>query len=321
MKRSFILGMLASAAMVLSAPASASLSTFGSWTGNVDYSTDGFGSLSNSGTISASAPIGSTVLAAYLYTTVNFNQSHAGVGATLNGSTVTFGAPSVNASAGFLSSARADVTSIVSSVINGGAGGVYNFDLTELSSSQDGEALVVIFKNNSLPVSSIGVLDGFSAVTGDTTSVNFAEALNPAAPGFSAEMSLGISFSCCSQKSSVKVNGTTITTNAGNNDDGDLVANGSLITVGGYDDPFSVLNPSYADDHERYNLIPYITAGDTSIKIDTLNPSADDNIFLLVAKTSGVAGFNEPPVPEPETWALLVAGLAVAGALRQRRKA
>jgi hypothetical protein len=325
MKKQLLMGLSATAAMLLAGPASASLSTFASWTGNIGYSTDGFGSLSNDGTISAYVPVDSTILAAYLYTATYQNATHSGVGASLDGQAVSFGPVVPNSTACCsISSARADVTSIVASKVNGGAGGVYNFNIKEFSSSQDGEALVVVYQNKNLAQASFGLLDGYASVTGDTTSVNFAEPLKPSAPGFKAEMVLGIGFSCCTiQNSTVKVNGITITQNAGNNDDGATVANGSLITVGGYDDPYSALNPSYADDHERYDLTAQIKDGDTSIKIDTFNTSRDDNIFMAGFYVTGLAGFNEPPpaVPEPESYAMLMAGLLVVGqVLRKRQK-
>ena len=59
---------LAAVGCIASGSAHASLTAFQQYVGNVGYSSDGFGSLSQSGTISASVPIGSTVLAAYLYT-------------------------------------------------------------------------------------------------------------------------------------------------------------------------------------------------------------------------------------------------------------
>lgn len=317
---------LATVGCLAAGSAQASLTAFQQYTGKVGYSSDGFGSTSQSGTISASVPVGSTVLAAYLYTSTYSNATLTGVGGTLNGNAVNYTSIGLNAAACCsLTAARSDVTSIVKPLIDGGVGGVYNFSITETSSSQDGEALVVVYTNPSLGISTVGILDGFASVTGDTTSINFAKALKPSDAGFSAELALGIGFSCCSQQSTVKVNGTTITTVAGNNDDGvGSISNGQLITVGGYDDPFSTLLPDYADDHERYNLVPYIADGDTSIKFDTINASHDDNIFLAVVKVTGEAGINKPPVtndvPEPGSLALFGLALGGLGALRRKSK-
>ncbi len=291
--------------------AHASLTTFKTFTGNVGVSTSGFGSLSNSGTLTANVPAGATILGAYLYTAYFSFSGPVAPSATLGGTPVAFG-PDVNnvtACCG-IGSARADVTSIVT---HGGS-----YAVTEGDARQDGEALVVVYSDASLPTSTVGILDGFSAVNGDTTSINFANPLDPTAPGFAAEMRLGIGFSCCNQKSTVMVNGTTITNNAGNNDDGQQVANGSLITVGDDNDPFSPLLAAYSEDHERYNLVPQITKGDKSITINTNNPSHDDNIFLAVFDVSGKATINQP-VPEPSTMLLLASGL-VALAWRKREK-
>jgi hypothetical protein len=226
---------------------------------------------------------------------------------------------------------RADVTSIVKPIIDGGPGGVYNFTVTEaLTGNQDGEALVVVYSNPSLPESTVAILDGFSATGGDAFTATFTNPLDPTAPGFFAEMALGINFSCgdppCGgvQSSNVTVNGTLISSSAGNYDDSDVpppgnAANGRLLTVGGFNDPFSPLLPSYDVDHERYDIEPYVTAGSTTITVSSSNPTNDDNIFLAVFASSGTADVG-PIIPEPSTYLMLGGGfLMLAWKIKRRR--
>lgn len=323
--RKMLIGIGLLACTALPATSWASLDPFQSFTGNVAMSTDGYGSLSNSGIISASVPFGSTVVAAYLYSSTFTTLSTPTV--TLDGSAVVFGPRVANATACCnLASFRADVTSIVAATIDGGGGGVYNFNIAETAfgNNTDGEALVIVYENASLPVATVGILDGFASVTGDTASINFADPLDPADPGFFAEMIVGIGFSCCDQKSTINVNGMLMTENAGNKDDGvDGDANGNLITVGSFDDAFSPVNPTYANDSERYDLSSFVTLGDTSIVVDTVNASGDDNIFLAAFYVSGEAGINEPPpsVPAPGILVLMgigLLGIITAGRIRQR---
>lgn len=307
-------------AMAAAGSAHAALTTFQSFVGNYGVSTDGWGSLSQQGSIQASVPAGATVVAAYLYTsTYNFGAPFS-PGGSLNGSAVNYAANlgTIPAPACCnLTAYRADVTSIVKPVIDGGAGGIYNFGITETDARQDGSALVVVYQDASLAVSTVGILDGFSRVDGESTTINFAQPLDPAAAGFFAEMRLGIGFSCCDQRSRVEVNGALLTENAGNNDDAtEALGNGNLITVGGFDDPFSN-GASYANDRERYDLVPFINDGDTAINIRTINASRDDNIFLAVFHVAGEGTIDDGTVPEPLTGALV--GTALLGLALQRR--
>ena len=306
-----------------SALAEAGLVSFATYTGAVAVSTDGFGNVADDGIISASVPTGSTVLGAYLYTATSGGAPTGSV--TFAGNIVTF--PTVFANSppccpDFFHTGRADVTSIVAPLIGGGGALPFDFTISDGSSTEvDGQALVVVYSNPLLSTSTVAIMNGGQALTGDTFTVTFASPVDPTAPGFFAEMRLGDSYSCCGQESTVVVNGTTISTHAGNNDDGTGgTSNGQLITVGGFDDPFSPFLPSYEDDHERYDLSPYMSVGDTTLTVFTSNPSLDDNIFLAVFHLTGEATVTTNPVPEPASFLLFGSGLAGLAAWRMRKK-
>ncbi|TAA45761.1 PEP-CTERM sorting domain-containing protein [Corallincola spongiicola] len=309
------------ASLAVSGMASASLTTFQTFTGNYGVSSDGWGGTSQSGTISASVPAGATVVAAYLYSAmyssptamadVKFGDT------TINNWDQEYVNPIPPSLPNYFRTGRKDVTALVKPTIDGGPGGVYDFSLQESDSRTDGEALIVVYEMAGLELSTVAILDGGAALDGDTTQVNFSDPVDTTDPAFFAEMRLGISFSCCNQKSNVDVNGQLLTNNAGNWDDGEVQDNGSLITMGGYDD--DLLNPNdYGEDDERYNLVPFINDGDSNITVDTDNPSNDDNIFVALFHVKGEATFTQD-VPAPAPLALL--GLSLCGLFaRSRRK-
>ena len=111
----------------------------------------------------------------------------------------------------------------------GGGGGVTDFVIDNDPGPLDGVALVVIFSNPSLPVTTIAVLDGESAFEGDSFSFNFSTPLEVDRPGFSATLAVGSGFSyqgvaghACGggQASIIDVNAQRVSSCAGNYDDG-----------------------------------------------------------------------------------------------------
>lgn len=327
--------LVSSAALTASSYASLAVSYQFNGTGN--WSIDGWGTGNPANGVSASVPTGSTVVKAFLYSstwdastpTVVFD------GTTISGASWTAG----GITGGSLQAYRADVTAQVAAKIGSGSGSLFNFTLNEGSGSSaiDGEVLAVVYSNPTEQNRTIAFLDGFSATTGDSTALNLANALTTAQltdPNFEALMSLGIGFGYQgdSQYSTVRVNGTLLTSSAGGSDDG-ADANGGLITVGGLGD--SITNPASASaqppavgtryDDELYSLKPLLSAGLTTITINTLNPSNNDNIFFAGFNITADAGVNQPPPPPANgvpdaasTLGLLAASMGALAALRRR---
>jgi hypothetical protein len=266
--------------------------------GRGGYSADGLGQNGTGGNVQADVPAGSTVVQAYLYASYFFTPTPipaADLTIDFDGTVVTLG-ELTNAAPGpccSLRSARADVTAQVAAKVGGG-GGLTDFAVNTDPPTLDGVALVVIYSNPLLPDTTIAILDGGAEQTGDSATFVFAAPLDKTIPGFSATMTLGIGFGfqtsdgghTCGgiQFSTIDVNGSRLTSCAGNYDDG-LGNNGALFTVGGVGD--SILNPidpnvTAGDDDELYNIEPFVSQGDADLVITTTNPSGDDIVFLSV---------------------------------------
>lgn len=290
-------------------------------------SIDGFGSLSNNGVIQANIPTGSTIQRAYLYATSIWDKSpvydvifH---GTTLSVSSATILGPEQNPA----TTARWDVTSIIASSFTGG---LQDFSILE-NGDNDGEVLVVAYSNPSTQGFTSVILDGELSTTGDTVEFNFAS-IPYTGGAFLVSLASSYSRQPSGQFTQIDVttnstNNRRLTTSAGGADDrttGELSENGNLITVGGIgDNPANVdptADPMHTNpDDEYYNLAlgnsanpaPFISLGDTFLRLTTQNTTDDDNVFGMFITISPT------PVPEP-SMTLGIFGIGAIGALISR---
>ena len=315
-------------AVVLASPASATLNVFKSYS-DAALSVDGGTDVESVNPLQSNTPAGATILAAYLYVADVFGGCCGATKAgdvTLNGvflpeAAGTLLGPNVNPA----NTRRFDVTANVSAAIALAGGGLVNHTYLE-SAFTDGAVLVVVWQNATTTGGTAVILDGELALAGDSTTVNFG-----AYAGGDFTMSLADSFSFgAGQFTTIDVTTSStakrrLSNCAGGNDDGNFVgSNGALMTAGGIGDsdtnPGPTCNGDSADD-ELYNLAkgdttdasPFIKLGDTSLTLDTVNPSNDDNVFALFISSAFAIIVGPPPVPAPATLVLLGAGLAGLG--------
>jgi hypothetical protein len=319
MRKSVFAAIAAGAALsvVVASPASAAYTGPSSWdtpglksviveTGQYSWSIDGLGTLDGTGNIQAQKPTGGTVYRAYFVAAQVLDGSQPTLNEAsnieLNGLPVTFQYESLDAGGpdagnGF-NNYFADVTSLVSSTINGQPAGVVDIAVDEGGLDVEGTALVVLFNDSNVDVATVVLAFGNSSPDGDSFTLAFDALTTPQTQDL--QMSVGISYSYDRdgnsrvdwQSSTIVVNDVLMTDMAGSDDDCDEpdhandCGDDALVTVGGVGD--NTTNPtmpsadtwSQAADDELYSLTPFVEVGDTSINVETSNPSSDDNIFL-----------------------------------------
>jgi hypothetical protein len=269
---------------------SASLQPFATESGKVTLSVDGLGIDSSSGTIQVEKPAGATVRKAYLASaSTGFSGYKIPDGdVKIDGTGVTWNLQKDYANSIQSYNYLADVTDIVKTKIDAAPAGRVDFTIDE-TGAVEGEILAVIFDDPAKTSDNTVVLFfGAQNVNGDSFNIGLADPVDLTDPDFGLDFSLGISYGWqgTSQYSIIDVNGKRLTTSAGGYDDGQE-ANGALLTVGGLDDstvnpadPYALPNGDSRYDDELYTLLPFVADGDTVIKVDTSNPSNDDNIYF-----------------------------------------
>lgn len=297
----------------------ANLNVFYSQVGHLKMSVDANGSNTGSGVIEVQKPIGATVEKAFLFAaSTGFEGFEPPDGeVSLDGHAVNWN-PAYTISNGIQSyNVAADVTGLIGPTIETAQSGEIDVTVEEADPlAMDGEILAVVFDDPATAENTIYMMYGAQATTGDHFAIGLTE---PVKPSTALTMGLGISygFQPAGQDSSVVVNGSKMTSSAGGQDDCNersqptpswgACENGTLITVGGIgdstDDPpdpeandqdcaNAAGEPAPRCDDELYNLKPFVSTGSTSIGIDTVNPSNDDNILFadLDLGAAGIVG-------------------------------
>ncbi len=280
-----------------------------SYTGNLSWSIDGLGSNSGTGTLQIEKPAGGSVVAAFLMVAANLFTGDVGsadlADFRLDGSVPSFtddASDTVTRFRNFF----ADVTTIVAPTVNAAPAGVVSVAVDEgaFAANVDGSALVVIFQDPAISVSSVALFFGTSNTIDSQFELAFSALTAPQTQD--VRLSVGSAYSAfAAQNTVITVNGQTLTEQAGNFDDCDeyvpgdedflnwTCADGSLVTAGGVGD--SLTNPviglpwTTTSDDELYSLTPFVAVGDTAITVDTSNASNDDNLFFAAFYLEAVA--------------------------------
>ena len=306
---------IASIIFLLGSPALADLVPVVQETGNISVSVDAEGNNQTAGgTLRVEKPAGATVRRAVLMA-----NSHGVLGNRVidNGDVILAGEPvdwqrsvfnGIGSNASFFHNVFGDVTSIVKPILDPSPAGEILIPVREVGTQGiNGTVLVVIFDDPSQPTLNTVILQfGGQDTDGDTFVINFAEPFDPSIER--AEMGLGIGHSFQGTSGTpmvnrIDVNGQRLTSSAGGEDDGTSV-NGALITVGGIGDssdnppnPFAGSSGQRTDD-ELYDMLPFISPGDTQVEVFSVNPTDDDNIFFAYFFISAPSA-TLPPVEPP----------------------
>ena len=163
------------------------------------------------------------------------------------------------------------------------------------SSKIDGVGILVLWNVPSKPLGRFVIQMG-SLITGPAPAAQsfVVNAIDKTLPGFTAIMGVGISFSTGNldsnyQLSQLKIGAASptaiVTSRAGGYDDG-VLANGGLITLGGYGD-----SATSNDGDELYDVSSFLTNGQTQISysLKDVDNTYDDYINVVYFTSTGIS--------------------------------
>jgi hypothetical protein len=293
------------------------------YSGHLEWSIDALGTTTGTGNIQVDKPAGAKLVAAYFVAAdVKVFSAKPVLGTpsdlTLNGKPVTFK---------YLSNFNyinyfADVTELLADDLGALPTGISDFAVDEGPDGGprlEGTELIVLWDDPAVDVASVILAFGNSQTSGDSFTLTFPALTAPQTQD--VRLSIGYSFSyqnpsdslSRTQASVVTVNGTVISEAAGGSDDQAQTHNdGNLITAGGVGDDLALPPTPFADpigenpDDELYGLSSLVNVGDSTMTVQTLNASGNDNVFLdafylkhleIPGATAVVAYGEEPAAP------------------------
>jgi len=293
--------------------------------GHYSLSIDGVGIMTDesTGTIEIEKPVGATLEGAYLLTSV-YSELDMTTVVSIEGIDVGWDLfADTNNDTGF--NLFTDVTDILTSKLNGAPAGMITLSISEHASWQvEGNILAVIWNDPGQDVdTTIALFFGTQPDNGDPITFEMADPIDTSNSDLAATMSLGISFSYQSsgdsgQYTKVDVNGQRLTTSAGGQDDNQgIYDHFTLQTVGGTGDstanppdPYQLPTGDPRYDDELYDLMPFISNGDTQLTIKTeAQSSALENLFFAGFELIGIQlkAANTAPVTASDQSSVTVA--------------
>jgi len=263
------------------------------FTGAYTLSVDGG---ADNSTVEITRPAGATVAAVYVVSadTPGTDQTPAS-DITVDGIPVTLDQTETSRQAvqgGYYNINRwGEVSDQLADYLNALPEGENTLSMSEVIPSRSNGHMIVVVWNDPNSVNNLVALNFSSLPTSEGSNVSIpVSALNTNAPNFDLQVGLGISHSVgnTNDRTTVNINGQTITTTASGADDG-YTSVGGLITVGGTNDmPAPNDRPN---DREVYDLTPFVNDGDTSIDITTSSTHAYDYLGLV-----WITGTNIDPI-------------------------